>query len=220
MVNPVLRNFKSDESYMDIDGSPKPVLRVQESPKGMLITINHLLMFWSFTAGLMVFVFVVGYHAGRTKGRNGLLEEVSKESARLPIVSTINSGDSGQAEDILSLVKAQPQINPEAMEASSKAAEEEQKFDFAAAEKLPDAIKSGWYLQVGAGNTFSSAQSIAKTFNEKQFTAKIKKITLKDKSLFQVLVGPYSSREEAVITQPKIKALKISRVEPFAVKVQ
>lgn len=210
MVNSSSRNYESQNygSDMDIDGAPKPVLRVKESPRGLVLTINHLLMFWSFTAGMMVFVFVIGYHAGRTKGRNALLEDVSRETARLPIVSTMVSG---QAQDLLSMVKAQP-----------VPAEEEQKFDFAASEKLPsatDVVVPGWYLQVAASNNISAAQSISKNFVDKKIEAKVKKISLKDKSLFQVLAGPFASRELATQAIPKIKALKISKIEPFALKV-
>lgn len=229
MVNSSTNNSPSygfESTDMDIDGAPRPVLRVKESQKGLFVSMGHLMLFWSFTAGMMVFIFVVGYHAGRTKGRDALLEDVSKETARLPIVSTMPSpiGSVGQAQDLLSLVNAQAtKINPEQQElvSSKPQAATEQKYDFAAPEKLPsanDVIATGWYLQVGAASNITSAQSIAKTFEAKKYSAKVKKVSLKDKALFQVLVGPYNTRANALAIHPQIKSL--TKVGPFAVKIQ
>ena len=152
------KNYSDYE--MEIDGSPKPVLRQKQDDKGMFVKLSHLLMFWSFTAGMLVLLFVVGYHTGKVNGRKTLLDEVSSNSARLPIVSSMAKG---QTEDILSLVNS----NTDASQVSKRAVSTEQNFDFANSSKLPSLnLTPGWYLQIAATSSLEKANKIKKSIDK------------------------------------------------------
>ena len=203
------KNYSDYE--VEIDGSPKPVLRHKRDAKGIFVKPSHLLMFWSFTAGMMILLFVVGYHTGKVNGRKTLLDEVSTNSSRLPIVSTMAKG---QTEDILSLVKAKTAKSNSVVNSVKK----EQKFDFANSSILPSMeLSPGWYLQIAATGSLEKANKIKKSIDAKKQNASIQRITVRKRNFFKILAGPYNSKS---LAESKSKLVKVNKVDPFIVEIK
>jgi len=203
------KNYSDYE--IEIDGSPKPVLRQKKQANGMFVKMRHLLMFLSFLSGMMFLVFIAGYHAGKVNGRNSILEEVNTNSARLPMVTTMAKG---QTQDILSLVKAKTSKVQEKIEQEST----QRNFDFANSEKLPTlSLSPGWYLQVAATGSLEQANKIKRSVEAKKQNAFIKRIAVRQKSVFKILVGPYNTKK---VASSKSKLVKVTKVAPFAIEIK
>lgn len=201
------KNYSDYE--IEIDGSPKPVLRHKKQVSGMFVKTSHSLMFLSFLSGMMFLVFISGYHAGKVNGRNSILEEVNTNSARLPMVTTMAKG---QTQDILSLVKAKTSNVQANVESTNR------NFDFANSQKLPTLnLSPGWYLQVAATSSLEQANKIKRSVEAKKQNALIKRIAVRQKSVFKILVGPYNTRK---VANSKSKLVKVTKVAPFVVEVQ
>lgn len=255
--------YVNDRTYQrsefDSDGSPEPVLRLPKNQarpqKGILISRSQMFLFWSAIAGMMVFVFVVGFHAGRSKGRESLLEEVSREAVRLPIVSPMavddNNVDIANA-GLANIEATNEQAASENVELSANEKlqanaaaldEGDTKFDFAGSvelskrkeetkstasntskKKTTDVVKtsplgtkvvSGWYIQVEAAKNLSEVTSIEKVFAAKGFNPVVHRGKLRGQVYYQVILGPYKTRDSALTARTKVKKSKLSRIEPF-----
>ena len=138
-------------------------------------------------------------------------DEVSSNTARLPIVSTMAKG---QTEDILSLVNSKTQL-PQTNKIPVK---KEQKFHFADSSELPSTnFSPSWYLQVAATNSLEKANKIKKSIDAKKQKATIKRITVKKRNFFKILVGPYNSKQQA---KSKSKLVKVNKIDPFTVEIK
>jgi len=207
-------------SGFDSDGSPEPALRLPrrgpEAKKGLYLDRSQLVVFWSAIAGMMVFVFVTGFHAGRNQGREALLESASGEAVRLPIVATertqVASVGSQSAKDdtkfdfagSVALKKQLPKTN------SSKKVEVVKKKTVST-----NGIAPGWYIQVEAAKTESELNTIKERFSSKGLSPIVHKGKIRNEIFYQVVLGPYASRALAGSARKRVKEQGLSRIEPF-----
>jgi cell division protein FtsN len=81
--------------------------------------------------------------------------------------------------------------------------------------KTSSASVSGLYVQVGAPDSFTKAQSMVSRLKARGITAAIRDASVNNKLHYRVLVGPFSSRDSAQSAKNQVIKSGVAMGEPF-----